>query len=104
MKATAERFFSQSERKLGGDLSSQSGTKADPIQLAIEVGCAVAMAQLDELEAQSARLAMLVDRGQITKQRAVDILHGAAIASNLMHVHGPDHVQEIIASGFGRRA
>lgn len=76
--------------------------RLDPVQLGIEVAVSVAMAQLDELEAQAIRLAALVDLREIDKQQAVDLIYTAARAADLVRVHGDDHIQAIIAEGFVR--
>jgi hypothetical protein len=74
--------------------------RLDTVQLSIDVACSVAMAQLDELEVQSIRLAELVDLNEIDKQKAVDMLYVAAVAADLVRVHGDDEIQSIIAAGF----
>jgi hypothetical protein len=76
--------------------------RLDRLQLAIEVGISIAMAKLDELEAQSERLAELVILNAIAKSDAVDILYTAARGADLVRVHGDDHIQEVIAESFAR--
>lgn len=76
--------------------------RLDPVQLAIEVTDAVAMAQLDEIEAQAIRLGALVDQNEIETWRAADILRTAALASGLIHRYGEDEMQDRIATGFSQ--
>jgi len=60
------------------------------------------MAQFNELAEQSYRLAELVNLQEIEKQDAVDMLYVAARASDLVRVHGNDHIQAIIAEAFAQ--
>jgi hypothetical protein len=78
----------------------QASNRLDSVVLAIDVADRVAMAQFNELSAQSHRLAELVDHREIDKQEAVDMLYVAAVASNLVGRHGNDEIQAVIAEAF----
>jgi hypothetical protein len=66
----------------------------------IEAWRAVANAKLTEFRRQCWRLALLVQRGTIDKDAAVDRLHEIAIAHALVRALGEDRIAAIIAEAF----
>jgi len=61
---------------------------------------AVANAKLNEYRRQSWRLALLVQRGVVEKQAAIDRLWEIATAHALVRALGEDRVQAIISEPF----
>ncbi len=78
-------------------------TAIDTTQLAISAAVAIAAAPFVELEHQSRMLAEMAACGFLAKQDAVDVAHTAALGAfgpRMVHRHGADTIQEIIAAGF----
>lgn len=72
-------------------------------QLTLAVATAIAEAPFNELERQSAELALMAACGSLSKQDAVDIAYSAArkaIGAGTWYWFDVDVIQEIIASGF----
>jgi hydrogenase/urease accessory protein HupE len=65
-----------------------------------EVHGFIATAEIAELENQSYRLGYIIDTGLLNRADAAAILQAAAIANDLVRVHGQDFVQSIIAAGL----
>jgi hypothetical protein len=65
-----------------------------------DVKRSIATAKIAELERQSIRLGDIVSVYLLSPAIAADVLHDAAVANNLVHEHGEEVIQQLIASGL----
>ena len=68
--------------------------------LIISVRRSVAIAKLAEFENQAYRLGDYVSTDLLPRPVAADVLLDAAIANDLVRIHGDDFIQQIIADGL----
>lgn len=68
--------------------------------LIVSVRRSVAIAKLAEFENQAYRLGDYVSTDLLPRPVAADVLLDAAIANDLVRIHGDDFIQQIIADGL----
>jgi hypothetical protein len=61
---------------------------------------AISLGKLIEFEFQCERLAELVSDGVVDRVHAIDGLFDAALANNLIEIHGVDYIQWMLAAAF----
>jgi hypothetical protein len=82
---------------------SEQLTKHDAINLPalrLDINRAVATAKIAEFENQSYRIGHVVRTGLLGRAAAADSLLEVAVANGLVHEHGDDTIQSIIANGL----
>jgi hypothetical protein len=70
--------------------------------LRLDVRAAVATAKIAEFENQAYRLGHVIATGLLGRAPAADLLLDVATAHGLVHEHGDDIIQSIIAEGLGK--
>jgi hypothetical protein len=86
-------------------ISVQSAQKIEAINLTalrLDVRNAVATAKIAEFENQAYRLGHVITAGLLGRAPAADLLLSVAESNGLVHEHGDDIIQSIIAQGLGK--
>jgi hypothetical protein len=68
--------------------------------LRLEVQTAIATAKIAEFENQAYRLGHVIATGLLNRAAAADLLLDVATANGLVHEHGDDFIQKIMAEGL----
>jgi hypothetical protein len=79
-------------------------TKIEAINLEalrLDVQRAIATAEIAEFENQAYRLGHIVGTGLLGRSAAADLLLDIATSNGLVHEHGDDFIQKIMADGLG---
>ena len=66
----------------------------------VDVKRTIAVAKIAEFENQCYRLGDIARTGLLSPPIAADILRDAAVANGLVHEHGDDVIQQIMAEGL----
>jgi hypothetical protein len=68
--------------------------------LRLDVRNAIATAKIAEFENQSFRLGHVIATGLLNRAAAADLLLDVATSNGLVHEHGDDFIQKIMAEGL----
>jgi len=72
--------------------------------LQLDVRNAIATAKIAEFENQSHRLGHVIATGLLGRAEAADLLLDVATSNGLVHEHGDDFIQQIMAEGLNCEA
>ena len=72
--------------------------------LGLDVQNAIATAKIAEFENQAYRLGHIIATGLLGRAAAADLLFDIATSNGLVHEHGDDFIQKIVAEGLNCEA